>query len=118
MKSINSFILERLKLNSDSKVKKDDIWYFVVPGYSSDEKPFIELKKTYSKSYITGSINHQDGFLFNKKEFEHFKSDIKRSVYNELWIWIVPKDKVENFAKNWHDEVLSYDDLKNIKALF
>lgn len=118
MKSIKSFVLERLNLNSDSKVKKDDTWYFVVPGYSPDEEPFIELKKTYSKSYVNGSIDHQPGFLFNKKEFEDFKSNIKRSVYNELWIWIVPKDKVENFAKNWHDAVLDYDDLKNKKALF
>ena len=118
MQSIQLFVLERLKLNLDSKIKKDDIWYFVVPGYSHDDKTFIKIKKTYSKSYINGSKNHQDDFLFNKKEYEYFKSNIKRSVYNELWIWIVHKDKVENFAKNWHDGILNYDDLKNIKALY
>ena len=118
MKAINQFIIERLKINKDSKIKKDDTWYFVAPGLSPDDKCFVELKKTYSKSYVNGSINHQPGFLFNKKEFEHFKSDIKRSVYNELWIWIVPKDKLEYFGKNWRDGVINYDDLKNKKALF
>ena len=70
MQSIQSFVLERLKLNLDSKVKKDDIWYFVVPGLSLYDKRFVELKKTYLKSYVNGSINHQDGFLFNKEELE------------------------------------------------
>ena len=118
MKDINQFIIERLKINKDSKIKKDDTWYFVAPGLSPDDKRFVELKKMYSDSYIDGGVCHQDGFLFNKEEFEYFKSNIKRSVYNELWIWIVPKDKLENFAKNWHDGVINHDDLKNKKALF
>ncbi len=67
MQSIQSFVFERLKLNLDSKIKKDDIWYFVVPGYSHDDKTFIELKKTYSKSYINGSKITKMAFYLIKK---------------------------------------------------
>ena len=102
MKTLNKFIIERLKLNKDSKAK-DDRKIILIP-FNAD---YAELKHKYQHNLITMEHN-TNIFIFDYDEglkiANKFMSS-SSSAYN------VPKDmSLEEFIEKWNDAEIDTDE--------
>ena len=102
MKTLNKFIIERLKINKDSKAK-DDRKIILIP-FNSD---YAELKHKYPHNLITMEHN-VNIFIFDYDEGLKIANKFENSssgAYN------VPKDmSLEKFIEEWDNAEIDTDE--------
>lgn len=107
MKSISNFIIEKLKINKNTKNDNIDDYCIVQPFNELYDEFLYKFKKNYVHG---GSDGSPDMFLVNKRDIKKYEDD------SNLYAYEIPShyNNLEDVKQEYLDGLIHTDDLKDV----